>query len=204
MPSTASTCPRNHSPPLIKWRSQFTFLPHKKEPYHHDSPSYRKRKHKDALFLNFIILINIWLNNIDFSSCSCFLARTFILFKGENSPSVTESPKDPFKHPFKVYWWDPTRRMGKTQRGVLVRPDPVYGWDPLRCMGETLAPVLVKPREAAEILSKMERIWIILSVKAYFRIMTGGWMADCVPLHRKQKVPSSYYQQLNSFKNYGN
>ena len=32
----------------------------------------------------------------------------------------------------------------------------------------------------------------------------GGWDIDCVPLHRKQKLPSSYYQQLNSFKNYGN
>ena len=173
--------------------------------------------------MNFIILINIWLNNIDFSSCSCFLARTFILFKRENYPSVTKSSKNPFQHPFKVYWWDPTRRMGKTQRGVLVRPDPVYGWDPLRCMGETLAPVLVKPCEAGEILSKealkwiilsktetswiilsemkpkwiilskMERIWIILSVKTNFWIMIGGGEADYVPLHRKRKVPSIYY-----------
>lgn len=159
--------------------------------------------------MNFIILINIWLNNIDFSSCSCFLARTFILFKRENYPSVTKSSKNPFQHPFKVYWWDPTRRMGKTQRGVLVRPDPVYGWDPLRCMGETLAPVLVKPREAAEILSKealkwiilskTETDWIILSVKAYFGIMTGGWDADVVTLHQIKMIAAKLYKAFFDF-----
>ena len=44
------------------------------------------------------------LNNIDFFNLFMLPRAYIFLFKGRGRQPLTESPKDPFKHPFKVYW----------------------------------------------------------------------------------------------------